>query len=211
MLSVSVLCSDSAHPVNEYLVAWASKVQHEARVAVHRRSGELAQGDFLFLVSCTEIVSRAVREKFRRTLVLHASALPKGRGMSPHIWQILEGANELVVTLLDAEDELDSGAIWHQLPVQLDGTELHDEINRKVFEAELQLMSWALANCHRAKPAPQRGTATYFRKRVPKDSELDPSMPLAGQFDLLRVADPDRYPAYFVIRGCRYRVRIDKM
>lgn len=209
MLTISILCTDPGHPVNAWLHRWADE-QTGHRVSIHRDRRELAGGDFLFLVSCHQMIGKPLRDLYRHTLVLHASALPKGRGMSPHIWQILEGADRLWVTLLNAEDALDSGDIWHQVEVRFDGTELHDEINAKLFPAELELMSWALAHCDSATPRMQSGEPNQYRKRTPADSAIDPARPLVESFDLLRVADPERYPAYFEHRGCRYRIRIDK-
>lgn len=212
MKKVSILCTDSAHPVNAYLEQWA--VQHrgpQISIDIRRDWRELDGGDFLFLVSCHQIIRKPIRDLFRRTLVLHASDLPRGRGMSPHIWQILQGQDRLVVTLLNAEDELDSGDIWHQELVRFDGTELHEEIHDRLFKAELTLMTWALEHCDSSTPRQQSGEPTFFRKRSPEDSRIDPSRPLAESFDLLRVADPLRYPAFFEFRGCRYRLRIDKL
>jgi len=210
MSKVSILCTDATHPVNPWLARWASRHGGKIQVSIHRDTGELKGGDFLFLVSCQQIVGRDVRGKYRHTLVLHASDLPRGRGMSPHIWQVLEGASRIVVTLLNAEDSVDSGDIWHQVEFSLAGTELHDEINARLFKAELELMDWALASCDRASPRPQAGTPSSYRKRTPADSAIDPTRPLAESFDLLRVADPDRYPAYFEYRGQKYRIRIEK-
>jgi len=51
---------------------------------------------------------------------------------------------------------------------------------------------------------------SYYRRRTPDDSRLDPSRSIAEQFDLLRVADPQRFPAFFDLRGHRYVVRIEK-
>ena len=211
MKSVNILCTDPAHPVNPRLQAWSAEQRSNAHVSIYRHASDLTGGDFLFLVSCHQVIRKPVRDLFRHTLVLHASALPKGKGMSPHIWQILQGVDRLCVTLLNAEDALDSGDIWNQIDVPFDGTELHDEINRKLFDAELALMSWALANCDDSRPRGQVGEASFFRKRTPADSRIDPQRPLAESFDLLRVADPDRYPAFFEYRGCKYRIRIDKL
>ena len=72
-------------------------------------------------------------------------------------------------------------------------------------------MSWALDHCDTATPRKQSGESSYFRKRSPQDSRIDPSRPLADSFDLLRVADPERYPAFFEHRGQTYRIRIDKL
>lgn len=151
-----------------------------------------------------------MRDRFKYTLVLHASDLPKGRGMSPHVWQILEGTDRLVVSLLDAEDALDSGEIWHQTVVNLDGTELHAEIHAKLFDAEASLMDWALEHCADSRPRSQQGNPTFYRRRTPADSAIDPSRSLIDVFDLLRIADPERYPVYFEHRGQRYLLRIEK-
>ena len=40
--------------------------------------------------------------------------------------------------------------------------------------------------------------------------EIDPDKTIAEQFDLMRVCDPDRYPAYFNYLGYKYVIRIEK-
>lgn len=212
-MKVAILCTDPRHPVNAWLERWADAQRARGHaVALLRDRALLDQGDLLFLVSCHQMVGADLRARFQRTLVLHASALPQGRGMSPHVWQVLEGADRITVTLLDAVDELDRGDIWHQVDFRLQGTELHDEIHALLFEAELQLMSWAVDHALTARPRPQpAGEGSYYRKRLPEDSRVDPQRPLAEAFDLLRIADPDRYPAFFEMRGQRYRLRIEKM
>lgn len=212
MLTVDILCTDPQHPVNPWLDAWASANGHRARVKISRDWRELSgRADFLFLVSCHQIIRRATRDNYRHTLVLHASDLPKGRGMSPHIWQILEGASRIVVSLVNAEDELDRGDIWQQVGIEFDGTELHDEIHHKLFAAEMALMTWALEHCDHSTPRRQEGESSFYRKRSPSDSAIDPARPLVENFNLLRVADPDRYPAFFEYRGVKYRIRIDRL
>lgn len=209
MKSVSILCTDPAHPVNGWLETWAAGQLPRARTEILRDFRELQGGDFLFLVSCHQIIKKPVRDLFRYTLVLHASALPKGRGMSPHIWDVLRGADHLTLSLLNAEDELDSGEVWQQLVIPLAGTEVYNEINEKLFAAELNLMTWALDNCDNTRPFAQSGEPSFNRKRTPEDSRIDPSRTLGESFDLLRVADPERYPAYFEYRGRRYRIRME--
>jgi len=211
MKKVSILCSDARHPVNAWLTRWAHAVADIAEVRILRDFQELTGGDFLFLVSCHQIIGKPVRDLFRYTLVLHASALPEGRGMSPHVWQIIEGRKRLTLTLLNAEDALDSGAIWQQTEFEVPDTALADEIHARLFDAEIGLMSWALHNCDGAQPRAQAGNPSFYRRRTPADSEIDPRAPLADNFDLLRVADPDRYPAFFTFRGQKYRIRIDKL
>jgi methionyl-tRNA formyltransferase len=72
-------------------------------------------------------------------------------------------------------------------------------------------MNHALEVAGSATPKPQDDRApTYYRRRTPEDSRLDPQRSIAEQFDLLRVVDPDRFPAFFDLCGHRYVVRIEK-
>lgn len=212
-MNISILCSDPRHPVVPWLQDWVKTAADAGHVAaVHHDKSTLNGGDVLFLVSCSQIVTAAERSHFRHVLVLHASDLPKGRGWSPHIWSILEGSNEITVCLLEAADPVDTGDIWLRDQVVLRGDELHAEINDKLFATEMALMSRFLLMSASIKPVAQRGEATgYRRRRTPEDSRLDPQLPLAAQFDLLRVSDPVRYPAFFDLRGSRYRLRIEKV
>ena len=137
---------------------------------------------------------------FQQCLVLHASDLPKNRGWSPHVWSILNGENDITLSLLEAEDKVDMGRIWKKAKIKLNGTELYDEINQKLFEGELQLISWACKNLSCVTPTQQDSSAAnYLPKRTAKDSELDISKSLESQFDLLRVCDPNRFPAFFAV------------
>jgi len=57
----------------------------------------------------------------------------------------------------------------------------------------------------------QSGDESFYPRRRPDDSRLDPSRTLAEQFRLLRVVDNDRYPAFFEWRGSMYTLRIRKV
>lgn len=209
-MRISVLCSNRAHPVFAYLEQWIRRRQSAHEVELVNLAQQLHGGDLLFLISCMEIIKAPVRSRYRHTLVVHASALPEGRGWSPHVWQILGGRSRITVTLLEADDGVDTGDIWAQRDISLEGHELYDEINAKLFGATLELMDFALDNSAAIEPRSQVGTPTYYRKRTPQDSRLDPDKTIAEQFDLLRVADPERFPCFVELRGKRYRVILRK-
>ncbi|QQN67409.1 UDP-glucuronic acid dehydrogenase [Bradyrhizobium diazoefficiens] len=210
-MKISVLCSSASHPVYPYLESWVNAASAAHSVELVQTKAELSGGDILFLISCHEIISRQDRARYGATLVIHSSDLPEGRGWSPQNWQILEGRNKLVVSLLEADDKVDSGAIWAKRPVVLEGHELCDEINHRLFSVWVELMDHAVANFGRVEPQPQDDRQpSYYRRRTSEDSRLDPAQSISAQFDLLRVADPDRFPAFFDFRGHRYHVRISK-
>ncbi len=172
---------------------------------------DLPGGDILFLVSCGQIIRDTERKKYKATLVLHASDLPKGRGWSPHVWSILAGDNQITVSLLEASEPVDSGAVWLKTKFNLEGHELLPEINAKLFAAETSLMTYAVEQFSAIKKMEQGDSlGPYLPKRSPENSKLDPDKTIAEQFDLLRIVDSQRYPAFFDYRGKRYLVKIEK-
>jgi len=210
-MRISILCSDEKHPVYKYLQKWCTEKSAYHQVELFSAAKKLTSGDMLFLVSCSEFISVDVRDRFGSCLVLHASDLPKGRGWSPLVWQVLEGKNDIVVSLLEAADSIDTGKIWFQCVMNLEGHELADEINIKLFELELRLMDYAVENNGKITPVEQKkGEATYYPKRAPDDSRLEPNATIAEQFELLRICDNERYPAFFKFRGHEYEIKISK-
>jgi methionyl-tRNA formyltransferase len=92
----------------------------------------------------------------------------------------------------------------------LNGTELVDEWHQLQAEATINLcLQWIdnyqdlINSAH-----PQTGEASHYHRRRPADSRLNPDRPLAEQFELLRVVDNNRYPAFFEWRGRCYEVEI---
>jgi methionyl-tRNA formyltransferase len=212
-MNITVLCSDVAHPVNAYLNSWAQEVIDSHNVNIVRTCAELTSGDFLFLISCSEVIKAEHKANYRHTLVLHASDLPKGRGWSPHIWDILQGREAITLSLLEAEDKVDSGRIWLKINIPVKKTAVWREINHLLFEAEIKLMSAALINYDEIKPYQQNLDIEpiYYRKRTPEDSRVEPDLSIADQFNLIRICDPDRYPAWFEMYGQKYKLVLEKM
>lgn len=212
-MKITILCTSANHPVNAWLIRWMEQHGLEHQITLLRDVQDLVGGDILFLISCTQLVSRGDRAKFGNTLVIHASDLPKGRGWSPHIWAIVEGREQLTVTLLEAEDKVDAGAIWGKVTIDIPRHFLSDEINAALFDAELHLMNLAVGLYGNNPGAPQSSDIepTYLRKRTPEDSRLDIDKTIAEQFDLMRACDPQRFPAFFDIHGHRYKITLEKI
>lgn len=212
-MKITLLCSDEQHPVNNYLKRWIGRNCNSHEIALVRKKAELAGGDILFLISCAEIVNAEDRAKYRSCLVLHASNLPQGRGWSPHIWQIIEGADEITLTLLEAEDNVDSGRIWKQILFPVPQHALWNELNERLFDAEIELIDFAVQNHDSIDPHPQESEIepTYYPRRTPEDSRVNPESSIASQFNKIRVCDPQRFPAFFELHGHRYKISLEKI
>ena len=66
---------------------------------------------------------------------------------------------------------------------------------------------------YKIKPKTQASNVipTYFKRRSPLDSRLNPEKGIKDQFDSIRVCDPLRYPAFFEMHGERFKLIIEKM
>jgi methionyl-tRNA formyltransferase len=168
-------------------------------------------GDLCFLVSCSVLIEQKTINQFSKVFVLHCSELPKGRGWSPYSWEVLNGSNCLTLSLIEAMEKVDTGDIWLQEKIQLDGTELLVDILGKIIESEIRLIKKCVVRFDEIVPRKQENCgATYYRKRSPVDSKLDEKKTILEQFNLLRIVDNERFPAFFEINGVKYYLRITK-
>lgn len=195
------------HALAERFVAGLSR---SYRASYVQQTSDVPEGDAAFFLGCSKIVSAEILRRNRLNLVVHGSDLPRGRGFSPIPWQVLEGQNRIPIVLFEADEELDSGPIYFRDVVELDGTELLDEIRMKTWAKTEALITRFLESYRTVSPVPQEGQATFYPRRSRKDDELEPQETLASQFDHLRIVDNERYPAWFTYRGQRYTLKIFK-
>lgn len=166
--------------------------------------------DACFLLSYSKVVKIGFLNLNKYNLVVHASNLPEGKGMSPLTWQVLEGKSEIPFCLLEAREKLDSGEIYLKKYLKLDGSELVDELRAKQVEMTFNLVEEFINRFEEIVPNPQVGEGFQYERRRPSDSELDLKKTIDEQFNLLRVCDNEAYPAFFIKYGQKYFIRISK-
>ena len=54
------------------------------------------------------------------------------------------------------------------------------------------------------------GKSSFYQRRKPQDSQIDVDKTIGEQFNLLRVVDNEKYPAFFEIDGERFILKIEK-
>jgi len=171
---------------------------------------KIESGDISFFLSCEEIIKPEILDLNKHNLVIHESKLPKGRGWAPLNWQILEGKNKIPVTLFEAEEKIDSGDIYIQEDINFKGHELANELREKQGEKTIEIISKFINFYPEVKGKKQKGKPTYYKRRTFKDSEVDINKTIKEQFNLLRVVDNDKYPAFFNYKGQKYIIKIYK-
>ncbi|MNX53252.1 UDP-2,4-diacetamido-2,4,6-trideoxy-beta-L-altropyranose hydrolase [compost metagenome] len=206
--------SDASSWINAYVPEFVGmlEAQGHALTWVHEVA-RIPEGDFAFYWGCGQLVPPELLARNRHNLVVHESALPHGKGWSPLTWQVLEGRQEIPVTLFEAMPAVDSGVIYLQGTLRLRGNELVDELRegqaRETLRLSLAFLEAYPEVVRRARH--QQGEATYYPRRTREDSRLDPHRSLAEQFNLLRVVDNERYPAFFDWEGERYELAIRRV
>jgi methionyl-tRNA formyltransferase len=169
--------------------------------------------DIAFLLSYEKLVGPEILRRSRNNIVVHASELPKGKGMSPMTWQVLEGCNTIPLTLFEAVEALDAGPVYLRDVVHFKGNELLSEMQMLLGKKIVQMCSAFVGQWPAIleRGAPQIGESTFYRRRSAEDSKLDPHKSIAEQFNLLRVVDNEQYPAFIDWMGRRYILRIESV
>lgn len=209
-MKITILVDD----MQSWFVKYAKKLEKELcekhQVSLIYDSKKASDGDICFLLSCSKIVSNDFLKKHHHNIVVHASDLPKGKGFSPLSYQIMEGKDEIVLTLFEAVEELDAGPYYLKENLKFDGTELLDEL-RNIMAIKINKMcSFFVEHVNELEPKPQVGEETIYKRITRKDNALDINKTIKEQFNHLRIADNEKYPLWFEYKNTRYIVHIYK-
>lgn len=165
----------------------------------------------IFILSYHRLIEKEYLQKHQHNIVIHASALPQGKGWAPMFWQILEGKNEIPFSMFEASQGMDDGNIYMQKTLSLTGYELNTELRQKQAAFIIDMCLEFLEDYETYKiPYKQEGESSVYAKRSAKDSELDINKTIHDQFNLLRIVDNESYPAFFEIEGNRYTLKIER-
>lgn len=201
---------------DSWILPWAERLVDRCRcelgddAVLVRAYDAILEGDVAFFLGCTGLAPPQVLARNWFNLVVHESAVPEGRGFAPLTWQILQGRNEIPVSLLGATEEADAGPVYLQRTLRFEGHELNAELRAAQGRVTVDLCIAFLAAGDPPDGVAQHGEPTWYSCRTSADSKLDPHRTIAEQFEQLRVADNERYPAFFYYRGHRYVLRIEK-
>jgi methionyl-tRNA formyltransferase len=200
---------------NEWMLAFCNQLaqlisRDGDNAVLCRNYQEVGSGGVAFFLSCHSLAPVDILERNHRNLVVHASNLPQGRGWSPLSWQIINGINRIPVCLLEAHEKVDSGPVVYRDEILFEGHELIDEIRQALGMKTIEMCCRYLSESAPLRGQPQVGEPSYWSRRNPEDSRLDPDKTLAEQFNLLRIADNNRYPVYFEWLGYTYLLRVEK-
>ncbi len=152
------------------------------------------------------ILPSAILDAVPRGVVgFHPSFLPRYRGFAPVVWAMINGDEEIGLSLFSIVPGLDEGDIWDQrsVPVGLDDgvgkvlERLEDAAVDILESSYLSLLAGTLT------PTPQAlEGASYCGMRIPSDGVIDWGSPATAVHNWIR-AQSEPYPGAFTYLGAR--------
>lgn len=204
-LKVAILTSK-----NQWFIPYAKELQKQIpQCDLYFSHQEIKESyAIVFILSYHQLIEQEFLERHRINCVIHASALPKGKGWSPLFWQVLEGKDSIVFTLFRADTKVDGGEIYLQKTLHLSGLELYEELREKQAKMCQQMCLEFLSQLPTLEPKAQSGEESFYPKRSPKDSELDITKSIESQFNLLRIVSNEEFPAFFYKNGKKFILKV---
>lgn len=184
------------------------KFDNRFRVVFSDNPAEVRDEDVVFILGYTKILGEDFLNTNSNCLVVHESDLPKGKGFAPVQWQILEGKNEIPISLLVASNEVDSGDIVLKQKFKLTGTELYSDMRKAQGKATVKIVQTFLDIYPNFTKTKQSGEPSFYPRRKKADSELDIDKSIADQFNLLRIANNEEWPAFFFYEGKKFILKV---
>ena len=166
--------------------------------------------DVLFIINHTKIIHQNTLKQNKLNLLIHESDLPKGKGFAPVQWQILNNKSKIPVKLIEATKKVDSGDIFGETNFIVKKTHLNDDIREQQANASIKLISDFLDQYPKIKRKKQKGKESFYLRRTKKDSELNLNKTLLDNFNLMRICDNEKYPAFFKYKNEFFYIKIYK-
>jgi len=188
-ITISILTSE-----NQWFKKYALDLAKELQCELFFNHNNIKDFDIVFIISYHQIIPKDILKNNKHNIMIHESALPKGKGWAPLFWQVLDGNKEIVFTMFEASDGVDDGDIYMQKTLKLSGYELNEELRSKQAQHTIKICKEFIKDYKK------------YKTPILKDSKKE-------QFNLLKIVNNEEYPAFFEIDEHRYKLKIelDKM
>lgn len=210
-MMITILVDDEKSWFNPYAEDLRRRMENRGwDVELIHSTDAASGGELCFLLSCSKIVKKEFLKKYLHNIVIHASDLPKGKGFTPMKWQILEGRNDIVLTLFEAVESVDAGGYYMKETIHFDGTELLEELHKVMAMKINDMCMLYVDEPEKYELMQQQGDESFYPRFSKEDDRIDIYKSIDEQFNHFRIADNDRYPLWFERNGKKYVLKIEK-
>lgn len=151
------------------------------------------QPDLVFFPHWSWIVSSEIFTKYT-CIVFHTAPLPLGRGGSPIQNLIKRGHTKSPVCALAMSEGIDSGPIYDQIEISLEGS------LSKIFERMNNVVNILMRRLikHLPEPVAQIGNIITFNRLGSKDNLISYDANIEHFYDSIRMLDDPSYPSAYL-------------
>jgi len=153
--------------------------------------------EYIFFPDWSWIVPQVIIENYK-CICFHESDLPKFRGGSPIQNQIIRGIKKTKTSAFFMNNKIDSGNILLKKHLSLEGTLA--EIFQRMIKNDYEMIVSIIKGNYKMRK--QEGHATYYKRRKPKESELNLNKSKEYVYNFIRMLS-DPYPNAFIKIGKR--------
>ncbi len=152
---------------------------------------------YIFFPHWSFIIPKEIYENYE-CVVFHMSDLPFGRGGSPLQNLILQGIKKTKISALCVNENIDSGDIYFKYDL-----DISKKSAQKIYKKASKIIFFKMIpQFLKTKPKAfkQNGKVTIFKRRMPKQSNLNSleNPNLEKIFDFIRMLDAPSYPKAFL-------------
>ena len=195
-MKIVIACSKSWFGISNYL-----KNNHQISLITNKNELTLENikkinPNLIFFPHWSWKVPSEIHQKYK-CILFHTAPLPFGRGGSPIQNLILLGYKKSPVCALKMVDELDSGPIYTQREISLEGplSNIFKRLNIVVNDLIKELIELL------PEPIIQKGNQSYFRRLNEDDNKIPYTGSLEEFYDRVRMLDDSSYPNPFLEYG----------
>jgi methionyl-tRNA formyltransferase len=155
-------------------------------------------------------LSNIILRQFELCLNIHPTLLPKYRGVNSGAYVIQNSEKYAGSSVHLLTENIDQGPILMQSKIPLSKFDTTKSMQRKVYATEPSLVLKSIRQLEKGAQFSVQNEidSSFYAKRNPNDSELDPNRSLLELFNFIRSCDPEKYPAFFRMEGQRVFIKM---
>lgn len=170
--------------------------------------------DYLISINYRYIIPASVFSKVQYAINIHGSLLPKYRGRTPHVWNIINGEKISGITCHKITETVDSGDIVYQEKVKIEdnwtGNDLLREMQLKYPSILLESLKKIENNKGNIFQKQNEMEATYFGKRIPEMGYISFFNSYINIYNFIR-AQAEPYPGAYYYLSDGKKIIIDEI
>jgi len=164
--------------------------------------------DLIILWNYRKIVP--ITSKNNNIIVFHASDLPEGRGWATIYNAIIRLKKYYIISGLLVNNKIDEGNIVVKAKFEIKDNHTAKYLRMWDTEISIMLIKEILTKFNKKtiQGIKQKGQATYYERRTPKDNEISLDSTIEQKINHLRACE-EQHPAYIIYNNIKYTVNIE--